>query len=259
MEIDTSTPNAGRIYDYFLGGTNNFEADRVAAEQLLRLMPSSRSGARLNRWFMYDAAARLADTGLGCLIDLASGLPTVGYIHDLVPTARVLYNDHDPVIVAYGREIIGDNPLVRYIQSNLTDIAGILDAADEHFGGERRVGISFIGVAYFFDLPVLRDILGALYRWCAPGSKLAISWLAGEPADVARFASSSFAAMYRQLGSPVQPRTLDEVRELLGPWQIEQPGIIPLSEWNGVAQWRGDEAGQEESPLDLYGVIVTKV
>lgn len=257
MDIDTTRPNPGRIYDYFLGGSHNFEADRVAAEQLLALIPSVRGGARLNRWFMYDAVERLSSNGFDCFLDLATGLPTEGYIHDIAPEARILYNDFDPVTVAYGREIISANPNVRYIQANITDTDAILRAATDHFGGQRRVAICFVGVSYFFDDAVLKTILDKMYAWCAPGSQMALSWLAGSDEDVEYFRNSQFSAMYQRLNSPVYGRTLDSVHNLLAQWKILEPGIVPLGEWNGVDQWRV-EGGIEKGPLDLYGVLVAK-
>lgn len=258
MEIDTSKPNAGRIYDYFLGGSHNFDADRAAAEQLLTLIPSARGGARLNRWFMYDAVERLAQAGFDCFLDLASGLPTEGYIHELVPTARVLYNDIDPVTVAYGRDIVGTNPNVRYIQANIADMDTVLSAAASHFGPQRRIAVCFIGVTYFLEDAPLQAIFERLYDWCAPGSQIAMSWLAGEPGDVASFKSSQFAAMYKRLNSPVFARELSSVHAMLSKWRISEPGLLPLGEWNGVDRWRVEAEGIEEAPLDIYGVLVTK-
>lgn len=254
MEIDTTTPNAGRIYDYYLGGSHNFEVDRRAAEQLLALIPSAKPGARLNRWFLYDAVERLAQQGFDAYLDLASGLPTQGYIHDLVPQARVLYTDHDPVTVAYGQEIIGDTPNVRYIQASLSDIETIVQAAATHFGSQRRIAICFVGATYFVDRPTLQTILDRLFAWCAPGSQLALSFLAG---DVRTFQSSQFAAHYQRMRAPVYPLEVAEVVEVLAAWRTLEPGLLPLSAWNGVEEWR-DEAGVEDQPLDLYGVLVTK-
>lgn len=254
MEIDTTKPNAGRIYDYYLGGSHNFEVDRQAAEQLLKLMPSTRPGARLNRWFLYDVVERLAQQGFDAYLDLASGLPTQGYIHEIVPNARVLYTDHDPVTVAYGQEIIGDKPNVRYIQANISDTETILQTAATHFGGQRRIAISFVGVTYFLDKPTLRSILDRLFAWCAPGSQMALSFLAG---DVSTFHSSQFAAQYQRMNAAIYPLGLPEISEVLGPWRIIEPGVVPLDEWNEVGDWRG-ESGIEDQPLDLYGVLVTK-
>jgi O-methyltransferase involved in polyketide biosynthesis len=254
MEIDTTKPNAGRIYDYYLGGSHNFEVDRQAAEQLAKLMPSTKPGARLNRWFLYDVVERLAHQGFDAYLDLASGLPTQGYIHEIVPNAHVLYTDHDPVTVAYGREIIGDKPNVRYIQANIGDTQTILQAAETHFGGQRRIAISFVGSTYFFDKPTLRSILDRLFAWCAPGSQMALSFLAG---DVQTFERSQFAANYARMNAAVYPLELEEISKLLAPWRIAEPGVLPLSEWNEVGEWRG-ESGMEEQTLDVYGVLVTK-
>lgn len=254
MEIDTTKPNGGRIYDYYLGGNHNFEVDRATAEQLLKLIPSAKSGALLNRWFMHDAVSRLADAGFECYLDLATGLPTEGYIHDLAPEARVVYNDIDPVTLAYGRSIVGGRPEVHFVQANISDIDTILAAADAHFAGNRRVAVSFIGASYFFDEPTVRHVLAALRAWCAPGSQLAISWLVG---DVEAFAKSQFAAIYRQINSPVHGYTLETIEAMLQGWELLPPGLIELSKWNDIEDWRLPEA-QEEVPMDLYGMIAVK-
>jgi O-methyltransferase involved in polyketide biosynthesis len=254
LNIDTTKPNGGRIYDYYLGGNHNFEIDRTTADHLLNLIPSAKSGALLNRWFMHDAIKRLAESGFDSYLDLATGLPTEGYIHDLAPHARILYNDIDPVTVAYGRSIVENKSNVRFIQSNITDIDHLLAAAAEHFGAQRRIAISFIGASYFFDSETLQRLISALYTWCAPGSQLAMSWLVG---DVERFAKSQFAAIYRQIGSPVYGQTLENIDRLLKGWDRIPPGLVELSKWNGVDEWR-IPGGLENEPMDLYGVIVVR-
>jgi O-methyltransferase involved in polyketide biosynthesis len=254
MDIDTTKPNAGRIYDYYLGGNHNFEADRNAAEQLLKLIPSTKTGARLNRWFMYDVVQRLAQSGFDCYLDLGTGLPTGGYIHDLAPNARVLYSDIDAVTVAYGQQIIGDKPRVRYIQANVADINAILQEAAAHFGAQRKITVCFIGMTYFVEPGVLRTILDRIFDWCAPGSQMALSFLAG---DVSRWQQSQFAAIYRQMKAPVYGLEVADVYRLLEKWQIDDPGLQPLNQWNGVDEWRIEE-GPEAQDLDLYGVVVTK-
>jgi hypothetical protein len=256
LDIDTTKPNGGRIYDYYLGGNHNFEVDRTTAEYLLKLMPTAKSGALLNRWFMHDAIQRLVDARFDCYLDLATGLPTEGYIHDLAPDARILYNDIDPVTIAYGRSIVGDDRSnVQFVQSNITDIDTILAAADAHFGGQRRVAVSFIGASYFVDDATLRVVLDALHAWCAPGSQLAMSWLIG---DVEIFAQSQFAAIYRQMNSSVYGRTIAFTQELIKGWELLPPGLIELSDWNGVEEWR-IPGGLESQPMDLYGMIAARL
>lgn len=255
MDIDTTKPNPGRIYDYYLGGNHNFDVDRATAAQLLSLMPSAKSGALLNRWFLYDVVQRLASAGFTCYLDFATGLPTQGYIHEQVPNARVLYTDIDPVTVAYGRTIIGENPNVRFLNTNVADVDNVLQAAHEHFRGERKIAVCFVGSTYFFDDPALRQILGKLRSWCAPGSQLAISWLAG---DVNEFVNSEFAARYRRMGAAIFPREIPDLHSLLEGWKLLEPGLLPLNQWNGVEEWR-IPGGTEEEPLDLYGTIVERI
>lgn len=254
MNIDTTKPNAGRIYDYYVGGNHNFEADRAAAERLLALMPSAKTGALLNRWFMYDVVQRLAQANFDCYLDLGTGLPTQGYIHELVPNARTLYTDIDPITVAYGQTIIGDKPNVRFIQAGIANIDPVLQIADAHFGGQRRIACFFLGMTYFFEKATLQTILDRLFNWCAPGSQMALSFLAG---DVGTFYQSKFAAIYKQMNSPVYPLEVAEITEVLARWRIDEPGVVPLSKWNDYEEWRVE--GTEDQPLELYGVLVTKV
>ncbi|NTW04347.1 MAG: hypothetical protein HGA19_24300 [Oscillochloris sp.] len=254
MDIDTTKPNGGRIYDYYLGGNHNFEVDRSTAERLMKLIPSAKNGALLNRWFMHDAIRRLSDGGFDCYIDLATGLPTEGYIHDLAPDAHILYNDIDPVTIAYARGIIGERPKVRFVQANITDVDQILESAEEHFGGRRRVAICFVGASYFVPNDTLRVILDKLHAWCAPGSQMAISCLVG---DAQGFAQSQFAAVYRQINSSVFGMTPDTMHNLLNGWDLLDPGMIELSVWNGVDEWR-IAGGVEKDMMELYGAIVVR-
>jgi SAM-dependent methyltransferase len=253
-DIDASKPNAARVYDYLLGGSHNFEADRIAAERLLTIMPSARNGARLNRWFMFEAIQRLSESHFSAYLDLASGLPTEDYIHNLVPDARVLYNDIDPVTVAYAKGMIGDNPRVLYLQSNILDLDTILEAAEKHFQGDRKIGISLVGVAYFFDDDQLRSILQRLYDWCAPGSRMAISWLEFPAEDNERFLG--VLENYRRMGTILSGRTPEHMQRLLGAWQIVDPGIRQLTEWNQVGEWR--DAEDDGLGGNMHGCIVQK-
>jgi len=252
MDIDRTKANAGRIYDYFLGGSHNFEIDRAAAMQISAMVPSAQSAARLNRWYMHAAIEQLVAAGLNCYLDLATGLPTQGYIHDLAPDALILYNDIDPVTVEYGRLIVGNMPNVRYIQSNITQIDDILKEADRHFQGERCVAVCFVGAAYFFDDATITYILDRLHKWCAPGSQVALSW-----AVVGEMIDHPVLEMYKRMGSPIYVRSLETIRGMLANWTINDPGLLPLSEWNKVEEWRV-AGGIEPEGWDMFGVIVTR-
>ncbi len=255
MEFDTGKPNGGRIYDYLLGGSHYFEVDRIAAEQMLTLAPSARPAAKLNRWFMLTAVSELVRAGYTHFLDLATGLPTQDYVHELAPNARVLYNDIDPLTVAYAREIIGDNEQVRYIQANITDLDSILAAADTHFHGERHIAICFIGSTYFVDEEHISSIIDRLYDWAAPGSAMAMSWLVANPADAN---DHPVIQLYRSMNSPVTLRTVERIEQLLKRWKVRDPGLRPLSEWLDIDSDWHIANGLNEIPFDMYGVIVHK-
>src|SRR5512138_791591 len=110
----TQVPNAGRIYDYLLGGRDHVEVDRQAAQFMLGLVPSLRKWVRKLRMFLHHAASELAKEGFDQFLDLGSGLPTQEHIHATVPGAHVVYTDIDPIVVAHATAIIGGNPNVRY-------------------------------------------------------------------------------------------------------------------------------------------------
>ena len=113
---DANTPNAGRIYDYLLGGNHNFEIDRMAAERILKVAPFMPNLFKLIRWFLGEVVRRLSSEGYMIFIDFASGLPTVDHIHQITPEGtKVIYSDIDPVVVAYAKEIIKDLENVRYL------------------------------------------------------------------------------------------------------------------------------------------------
>jgi O-methyltransferase involved in polyketide biosynthesis len=252
-EFDESLPHPGRVYDWMLGGHHNFEADRVAGEELLRHVPSVRAGTRLNRWFMHYAVDYLVGQGFDCFLDLATGLPTEGYVHELAPDTLVLYNDRDPATVSYGRQIIGNNPKVRYIQSDIRTIAPLLQAADEHFQGNRRVAICFIGVAYLLGDEVVQPVLDSLYDWCDPGSQMAITWM---DYDISLPQIQQMLAFMKRLrGGASVARSPEHIRSMLARWQINEPGIVPLTEWMDVPNWHHPE---DMGAMELYGVIVTK-
>ena len=209
---------------------------------------------RLNRWFMHDVTDRLANQGFNSYIDLATGLPTEGYLHELAPHARILYNDLDPTTVAYGREILGNNPNVFYDHQDIRSIEGVLAKADTWLNGERHVGVMFVGVAYFLNDDEVRHILQALYQWCAPGSQLAISWILG---DMAVPAMKATVELYARMGTAIHVRTAETVSQLVSDWQVLEPGLLPLLDWlktDGLDL----PAGYDSSQGEIVGMMLQR-
>jgi hypothetical protein len=256
--MDTSVPNAGRVYDYVLGGHHNFEADRQAAEYMISLVPSTRKWVRMLRMFLQEAARQLDQEGFDKFLDFASGLPTVDHVHNTVPHAQVIYTDNDPVTVNFAREIIGDDENVRYLEADIRSPDAILNAfaVQELFGDERKIAIGFNAVTCFLTHEELGRVMNALYEWVAPGSKMFATFetkLAGAMTPKMQ----QFLDMFDQMGSPYHFLTLEESQRLVKPWQPDERGFRPLAEWLGL-QDQFTEKDQEGVGLEFYGVFLVK-
>jgi O-methyltransferase involved in polyketide biosynthesis len=226
MEIDSTRPNSGRIYDYLLGGNHNFSADRAAGDRLNATFPTLSYWMRLNRWFLQFVSEELVAADYTCYIDLATGLPTQHYLHELVPeTTRIVYNDIDPVTFNYGQEIVKNHPNILYVQGDLRNPERILEQADSFFGGERKVGICLIGVAYFIDDEALANTFQKLYDWAAPGSTLAVTCFGVEQMTPE---VQKLFGMYQQIGTTLYPRLSDDLLKLAAPWQVNERGLNPI-------------------------------
>lgn len=251
-------PNAGRVYDYMLGGHHNFEPDRRAAEFMSSLVPSTRKWVRKLRMFMHEAVVQLAKEGFDRFLDLASGLPTKEHIHSTVPTARVIYMDNDPVVTAYGNQILGDNPNVRYIEADVKNISDVLSSPliKEMFGEERKTAIGFNAVTCFLDHEEIHSIAQTLYDWAAPGSKMFSSFETKNPSLMTP-KMQQFVDMFEKMGSPYHFLSLEEAEELMKPWKADKDGYRPTAEILGL-QDQITQEDREGVDLEFYGAILEK-
>jgi len=203
-----------------LDGTQNFEVDRQTADALLKIVPSVRTTARLNRWFLQLAASKWAEEGQSRVLDLGSALPTQGYFNEYMPEARILFSDIDALSVEYGQEILKDQPNMRYVQGDVREPGPLLDAAAQFFGSERRIAIGFIGICYFMSDEEIRRLMRELHAFCAPGSVLAASYFLFQPmADDSP--TAELLRNYRQMvKATIYLRTPKQMAELLAPWRV---------------------------------------
>lgn len=250
MELDITTPSTSRIYDYMLGGHHNFEVDRLAAQQMLKVFPSYPRWARLNRWFLQFVAARWAGDAHRHILDLGSGMPTQGHFHTVTPDAIVIYTDFDPITVAYAREVIGENPAVSYLQADIRELSDVLNTADRLFSGERRIAIGCIGISYFIDDDALTDLAQQIHSWAAPSSVMALSFVAGETRTENNRQASD---LFKRNGTPIHARNEEQIRRLLAPWQISE--IRSLASWLNLEQMML-ESDQEEAGAQMFGVLL---
>jgi hypothetical protein len=251
MNIDTTKPSVSRIYDYVLGGEHNFEIDRQAAKQIMQMTPSYTTWARLNRWFLQMVAEQWAASGHDNILDIGSGMPTQGHFHLAMPNAKVLYSDNDAMTVAYAREVIGDNPSVVYLQTDVREPTELLETANRLFDGDRRIAIGFIGLSYFLDDEYVARIAQEFHDWAAPGSVMALSYGHVEMDEKARAKLENF----KRNSAQVYIRSEAQIRALLAPWQTCE--IQPLASWLGV-EHLVEEADREGINAEMYGVLLTR-
>ena len=239
---DSGKPNAGRIYDYALGGNHNFEVDREAAQQVLKLAPDFPKIVRLIRWFLGEAVRRLLADGYTQFIDFASGLPTVDHIHQVSPPGtRVIYSDLDPITVAYGRELVKDNPEVHYFHCDAGKPEELLqdEAAHRYIDKERRTAIGMNGIAWFLTDDELGHSLRVLYDWAPKGARLFISDSDSDPKKQSP-ALKEGSKLYNSFHQPFYSRTRATLMELASPWKLRHPGFLPLEDWVSMRAGVGD-------------------
>jgi hypothetical protein len=255
---DASRPNAGRIYDYLLGGNHNFEIDRQSAQQLLQVAPEMPKWVRLVRWFLGEAVRRLIKEGFTAFVDFASGLPTVDHIHQVAPKeTKVVYSDIDPVTVAYAQDLVKDEKNVLYVECNAAEPEKLLSsrAFASLFGDQRRVAIGFNGICWFLPDDKIAGSLSTLYDWAAPGSKLFLSDL-----DLGSLSAASKGTLdfYKKVGQPVFTRNVATLQKLVGKWKADDPGYLSLDEWVGLDKESIAEGIERMGGGELKGAILSK-
>ncbi|MFI1993906.1 SAM-dependent methyltransferase [Actinoplanes sp. NPDC020271] len=260
MTIDPNRPSSARVYDAFLGGTHNFAVDRSVASRIMEIVPEMAALARANRAFLHRVVRWAVANGVRQFIDLGSGIPTEGNVHEVAlaadPEARVAYVDVDPTAVLYARDLLGDDPRTVVVQGDLRDPAAVLDdpALNTVIDLGRPVGILMFAVLHFVpDGPVLDATLHGYREAVVAGSLLALSHASGglDPEGVDRVAD-----LYSRTGTPFVPRDEQRFARLFDGWQLADPGVVRGPGWRpeGAVEQLSDPAAS----LILTGVGVRR-
>jgi len=232
---DTSKPNSGRIYDFLLGGSHNFEVDRQAAEKMVESFPFLRKTMRLQRWCLQDLAVELTKKrGFDVLIDFASGLPTNDHLHLAAPAGTtIIYSDWDPIVVEYGREIVKGMPNVHYFHADARHPEELLNRPEvnEILKGRRDVALITWGLAAFIGDEDISHIADFLHGWADKKSVWAFNAQAAkdnphDPRD------ARILEYYKQIGAPMNIRSVDQYLKLVKPWHPD-PSFISFNDWHG--------------------------
>jgi len=256
-EIDTSTANVARMYDYYLGGKDNFEADRIAAEQVLAQMPGQRRSALENRRFLRRAVGFLAgQAGIDQFLDIGVGLPTQGAVHEVAheinPRSRVAYVDYDPVVVAHANALLATPDQSVVVAEDIRRPSELLanPVIRGHLDFDRPVAVLVLAIFHFVaDEDDPGAIAACLRDALAPGSYLVLTHVCQELLPD-KAAAARAKDVYQKAGQPIQARGAEEIRGFFGDFELVEPGLVAKHAWrpeNGAA-------AADPSDISLGGV-----
>lgn len=257
-EIDTSVPNVARVYDFFLGGGHNYPADRQLAAAIERTMPRIQDVARLNRSFLRRAVLFMVDNGIRQFLDLGSGIPTVGNVHEIAqgadPECRVVYVDKEPVAVAHSRILLRDNERAAAIQADIREPDDILSRPEtlRLLDFDQPVGLLSLLVWHF--VPDADDPPGLIARYrdaLAPGSLFALTHVTYEGGSDGLW--QAVDNVNRRGRDEMVPRSREQVIDLFAGFELVDPGVVVCAAWR--PQGPGDYSDEPASnALVLAGV-----
>lgn len=236
--IDLQRPSPARVYDYNLGGAHNFEADRQVAEQITRIMPQLPLILRANRHFLRRAVRFLLDAGIRQFLDLGSGIPTVGNVHEIAqqaaPGARIVYVDVDPVAVAHSRALLAGNERAAATLADLRDVPRVLAAPEVRrlIDFSQPVGVLMVAVLHF--LPDADDPAGIVARYLdavPEGSFLVISHAAATDDDTRPDGADEATEEYSRRVAEFTLRDRDQVAGMFTGLDLVDPGLVYVTEW----------------------------
>ncbi|MCO6008739.1 SAM-dependent methyltransferase [Actinoallomurus purpureus] len=252
--IDVRTPSPARIYDVFLGGKDNYAADRAAAEIAMEAGPDIPRAARENRAFLGRAVRLAVESGIRQFLDLGTGLPTQGNVHEaaqsLAPDARVVYVDNDPIVLVHARALLPPSETTIVIQADFREPAAILEHPKTRslIDFDEPVAVLMLAVLHFATDDEIRDAIKAFREVMAPGSLLIMSHSTteGHPETGDKAVSA-----WKNATARLRSRTQKEVEALFDGFDLLEPGVV----W--VPQWRPDP-GTGDGTRWMYAGVARK-
>ena len=256
LRLDRPTP--ARMYDYFLGGKDNFQVDRDAADLLDEVAGRGTTStvAWENRRFLQRAVACLAEAGIDQFVDIGAGLPTQGNVHEVAqrvnPAARVVYIDNDPIVLSHGRALLADDVTTRVLTADMREPQAILAAPGltELIDFSRPVAVLFVAVLHFVrDDEDPYGIVGTFRDAMVPGSYLVLSHVTtdGTPTEIL----AQNERVYEKSTSPSRPRSREEIMRFFDGLGLLEPGLVRPGLWR-------PEGGQETATNFMYAGVGVK-
>ncbi|KOV84811.1 hypothetical protein ADL03_15425 [Nocardia sp. NRRL S-836] len=255
-EVNPDIPSAARVYDHLLGGGHNFAVDRQLAEELKAAQPGVVRIARENRAFLRRAVLFMINAGVRQFLDLGSGIPTVGNVHEIAqaaaPGARVVYVDHEPIAVAHSRLLLADNTNADIVDADITRPEDVLAAEQTRrlLDFDQPVGLLAVTIGHYIAPEA--DPVGVFARYrdaLAPGSFLGLTHLTD---DFTAIRGEQIVSTMKSSRDSIFPRTREEVLALFTGYQLVEPGLVTTSTWRPGSGLAG--AGHSEQDGLYAGV-----
>ncbi|HEV2637053.1 MAG TPA: SAM-dependent methyltransferase [Actinocrinis sp.] len=258
-EVDLERPSVARMYDYYLGGSHNFAADRALAEQAIRTWPHAREFALANRDFLRRSVRMLAGLGIDQFLDLGSGIPTASNVHEVArtanPDARTAYVDSDAVAYAHGTSLLADQPHATFVHADLRDPAAVL-------GNPELTGFLDlsrpVAVLMFLVLPFVPEsddpasVIRAYRDATVPGSYIAVSHGTG---DYRPEAVAKVSHIYENASHSMTLRSRAQIAGLLSGYELLEPGVTDVISWHPDADAQPDPLGGDVALYSMYGAV----
>ncbi len=256
-KIDTERVFSARVYNYWLGGKDNFAADREYGDAVARTSPNIRTAAIENRGFLGRAVRVLADAGIRQFLDVGTGLPTAGNTHEvaqsIAPESRIVYVDNDPMVMVHARALLTSSQegKTAYIEGDLRDPDAILNAPKlrETIDLSQPVALMMVAVLHFVADDLAYPAVSSLLRALAPGSYVVLSHATGDFWDPARVAEVNETNRTHRM--EFHFRDQDSVRRFLGDLPLVEPGMVPVSEWRS----RDGEPVAPREDANIWAVV----
>ncbi|AOR31123.1 methyltransferase [Streptomyces fodineus] len=260
VPIDTSRPHPARVYDWWLGGKDNYPVDEELARKILAVDGTAVRGARANRRFMQRAVRTAAEAGVRQFLDIGTGIPTEPNLHQVAQgvaaESRVVYADNDPIVLRHAEALLRGSVEggTDYIHADVRDPDAILRQAGESLDFARPVALSLVALTHYLS-DAEDDVYGLLETYVkrlAPGSFLILSQVTP---DLNPEAVTRAAELFRRSGTPFHPRTLPEFSRFFTGLELLGPGVIPVHGWRPEPQ---DVASQAEGIVPVYAGVAVK-
>lgn len=234
--LDPARPSPARIYDYALGGGHNLASDRAVFDQLIKIQPNARQIAWSNRAFMRRAVLFMIDSGIRQFLDLGSGIPTVGNVHEIAqkaaPECRVVYVDIEEVAIAHSRLLLDGEEKAAIVEADFTRPDDVLKHPETRRLIDFSAPVGVLAIASVHHVAAEIDVYSAFDRYrekVVPGSALAISHFTADFENV--HAKEIIETVQASAHNPACLRTRSEIVDLFGDFELAEPGVVAVSNW----------------------------